>query len=222
MREARRPGEGLLLHHPDGQTFWYEPGALWLEFLVTGAEGAFSRFEILHEPSDLANWLPATRLAVGGDLEPGDIEITETEFAGAKRLRAALWRIAFHLTDGHDMEPGDLDAVNNAAAGQPVVPRIDRLGGGRRLATPVTGAQAIATIARDAVEMLSGPGATRVRRCSGQRCNLIFADTSRPGRRRWCSMERCGNRDKVRALRSRRRAQPAPGEGDTPSADLTR
>ncbi|MEE3918700.1 CGNR zinc finger domain-containing protein [Micromonospora sp. BRA006-A] len=32
-------------------------------------------------------------------------------------------------------------------------------------------------------------------------------DTSRPGQRRWCAMERCGNRQKARALRSRR----APG-----------
>uniref|UniRef100_UPI0028119726 CGNR zinc finger domain-containing protein n=1 Tax=Streptomyces sp. TaxID=1931 RepID=UPI0028119726 len=29
----------------------------------------------------------------------------------------------------------------------------------------------------------------------------------RPGRRRWCSMERCGNRHKVRAYRSRTRTE---------------
>ncbi|MEE1805114.1 CGNR zinc finger domain-containing protein, partial [Streptomyces sp. BE133] len=28
-------------------------------------------------------------------------------------------------------------------------------------------------------------------------------DTSRPGRRRWCAMERCGNLHKVRAHRAR-------------------
>ena len=77
------------------------------------------------------------------------------------------------------------------------------VGGLRSWATPVTGAQLLATIARDAIELFTGPYADRVRECAGDNCALIFVDTSRPGSRRWCSMERCGNRHKVRAHRSR-------------------
>ncbi|MFE7743242.1 CGNR zinc finger domain-containing protein [Nocardia sp. NPDC057455] len=32
-------------------------------------------------------------------------------------------------------------------------------------------------------------------------CGLLFVDASRPGRRRWCSMDRCGNLSKVRRYR---------------------
>ncbi|WIB37118.1 CGNR zinc finger domain-containing protein [Curtobacterium sp. MCJR17_043] len=32
----------------------------------------------------------------------------------------------------------------------------------------------------------------------------MFYDSSRGGTRRWCSMQRCGNRAKVRAHRARR------------------
>jgi len=39
--------------------------------------------------------------------------------------------------------------------------------------------------------------------CGADNCALIYLDTSRPGNRRWCSMERCGNRAKVRGHRSR-------------------
>jgi predicted RNA-binding Zn ribbon-like protein len=39
--------------------------------------------------------------------------------------------------------------------------------------------------------------------CGADNCYLIYLDTSRPGNRRWCSMERCGNRAKVRGHRSR-------------------
>jgi predicted RNA-binding Zn ribbon-like protein len=39
--------------------------------------------------------------------------------------------------------------------------------------------------------------------CEGDDCYLMFFDTSRPGNRRWCSMQRCGNRHKVGAYRSR-------------------
>lgn len=38
------------------------------------------------------------------------------------------------------------------------------------------------------------------------RCGWLFVDTSRGGRRRWCSMQTCGNREK--ALRHRVRADP--------------
>jgi predicted RNA-binding Zn ribbon-like protein len=36
----------------------------------------------------------------------------------------------------------------------------------------------------------------------------MFIDHSRPGRRRWCSMERCGNRAKTARYRQRRRRMP--------------
>ncbi|MDX3094269.1 CGNR zinc finger domain-containing protein [Streptomyces sp. ME19-03-3] len=70
---------------------------------------------------------------------------------------------------------------------------------------------------------LPRPQADRVRERSGHARRPFFVDTSRPGRRRWCSMEHCGNRHKVRAHRahrahrSRREAYEAP-EGQCPCA----
>ncbi|HEV8279312.1 MAG TPA: CGNR zinc finger domain-containing protein [Streptosporangiaceae bacterium] len=40
----------------------------------------------------------------------------------------------------------------------------------------------------------------RIRQCAGPACSLVFGNTSRPGRRRWRSMERCGNIGKQRHL----------------------
>jgi predicted RNA-binding Zn ribbon-like protein len=42
-----------------------------------------------------------------------------------------------------------------------------------------------------------------VGRCPGECCGWVFYDPE--GRRRWCIMEICGNRDKVRRFRERRR-----------------
>ncbi|HEY3015336.1 MAG TPA: CGNR zinc finger domain-containing protein, partial [Nocardioides sp.] len=64
---------------------------------------------------------------------------------------------------------------------------------------------ALATIARDAVDLFGSRAAARIRVCASHDCGLVFVDTSRPGARRWCSMERCGNRAKLHALRQRRR-----------------
>ncbi|NUP00309.1 MAG: CGNR zinc finger domain-containing protein, partial [Nonomuraea sp.] len=52
----------------------------------------------------------------------------------------------------------------------------------------------------------------RIRECAGDNCPLVFVDTSRPGARRWCAMERCGNRHKLRALRARQAGAGGPAE----------
>jgi predicted RNA-binding Zn ribbon-like protein len=56
----------------------------------------------------------------------------------------------------------------------------------------------LSTVARDAIDLFGGPRASRLKRCQGVNCAIPFVDTSRPGTRRWCSMERCGNRAKAR------------------------
>ena len=90
-------------------------------------------------------------------------------------------------------------ATINAAAAEP--PLIPQLGVG--WAPPVRASQALSTLARELIDLLSGPLAERFRECASDNCPLVFVDSSRPGSRRWCSMERCGNRNKIRAHRAR-------------------
>lgn len=45
----------------------------------------------------------------------------------------------------------------------------------------------------------------RIRKGANPQCGLTFVDTSRPGKRRWCSMDRCGNMMKLRTYRERHR-----------------
>ena len=54
-------------------------------------------------------------------------------------------------------------------------------------------------IARSAAELLSSDEVEQVRECPGDDgCGWLFIDTSRNHRRRWCSMDGCGNRAKAR------------------------
>jgi predicted RNA-binding Zn ribbon-like protein len=48
---------------------------------------------------------------------------------------------------------------------------------------------------------------THVKACEGPACTLMFADHTRGHARRWCSMSVCGNRAKVAAHRSRKKAR---------------
>jgi predicted RNA-binding Zn ribbon-like protein len=49
----------------------------------------------------------------------------------------------------------------------------------------------------------------RIRACAGHDCVLHFYDTSRAGRRMWCSMAGCGNRAKARRHYERARSRGA-------------
>lgn len=50
---------------------------------------------------------------------------------------------------------------------------------------------------------LVGERGERVRKCANPECVLWFDDVSKNGRRRWCSMETCGNRAKVNRYNQR-------------------
>lgn len=54
-------------------------------------------------------------------------------------------------------------------------------------------------VSRSAADLLTSEELARVGQCADDRgCGWLFIDTTRGGRRRWCSMESCGNRAKQR------------------------
>jgi predicted RNA-binding Zn ribbon-like protein len=46
----------------------------------------------------------------------------------------------------------------------------------------------------------------RLKMCQSPECGWIFFDRSKPANRRWCSSDKCGNREKTRSYRLRQRA----------------
>ncbi|WSJ86162.1 CGNR zinc finger domain-containing protein [Streptomyces sp. NBC_01304] len=197
LTPARDEPVGLVLTAREGRTFHFDPGALCLELLPTGGSERYPDFEVLSEPADLVRWAAGSRLAPG--LEPA---VDQRELAAAHALRAALWPLAVDRAHGRAPSPADLDVVNATAAEPPLAARI-AADGTRTWGPGATGTQLLSTVARDAVDLFTGPFAHRIRECEAHNCALVFVDTSRPGRRRWCSMERCGNRQKAKAHRAR-------------------
>jgi predicted RNA-binding Zn ribbon-like protein len=59
----------------------------------------------------------------------------------------------------------------------------------------------LAAIVWAAGSLLTSEQRSRVRACDGRGCGWLFLDHR--GRRRWCSMAACGNRDKVRRFAER-------------------
>lgn len=67
-------------------------------------------------------------------------------------------------------------------------------------------------IALSAAELLTSADVAALGECAGPECGWLFLDTSRNHRRRWCDMQDCGNRAKVRRFRThvREMSQPSP------------
>jgi predicted RNA-binding Zn ribbon-like protein len=63
---------------------------------------------------------------------------------------------------------------------------------------PGDSVQLLGPILFDAAELLTSGSFQKIRECRGGACGWLFLDRSQAGKRRWCSMGDCGNRDKVR------------------------
>jgi len=179
----------LELRHPDGQVFSFDPGSLALAFVVTGAPDDTEWFETIHDASDLCRWAASTLRA--------EVTASSSDVARAKRLRAGIWRAVEAAVHGRPPAQADRRIINRAAASTPMTRRLDR-GGAASWTRPLTTTALQSTIAGDAIDLLGGPRRSRLKLCAGPNCAIPFVDTSRPGSRRWCSMERCGNRAKAR------------------------
>lgn len=153
--------------------------------------------DLLAAPRDLSRWLVAAGLATG-PLETGEGDLT-----AARDLREALYRLARACILGEPFAAADRALVNKWAEEPPSAPQLGAQG---QIAWTGNGVRArLSIVARDGVELFGGQHSTRIRNCCREGCALLFVDTSRSGRRRWCSMSACGNKVKVSAFRQRQR-----------------
>lgn len=199
-RTEAQSGTGQWLE-TEGTRWWFDTSSLALDFAYTGpvSDGATaesSEAETLQNADSLTDWL-AQRLP--------SVPATDRDLQDALMLRGAITRLALAASADTAPDSHDIDLLNLYAATPDIPPR---LSGGTVQAgrtEPRTG-QALSTVARDAVALFSGETLGRIRECDAEDCSLIYLDTSRAGNRRWCSMQRCGNRHKVRAHRAREAA----------------
>jgi len=188
---------GEMMHPSNGVPWFFDAGSDSLEFAYSGDMGrGLDGWERLRTPDDLGAWLAARIDRVDG------AEVTDRDLADALLLRNALTGLYLAAASGTSLPADDVDTVNLYAATPDIPPA---LGGGKRQAGAgrIRVGQVLSTLARDSVQIFSLPDEHRVRPCDDTTCRMVFHDESRTNNRRWCSMEHCGNRAKVRAHRER-------------------
>jgi len=152
--------------------------------------------ELLNTPDDLVRWLEAAELGCVPDATGKQVETART-------LREAIYTLAGH-------QEGDANeartTLNRIAAGVPAVPVLQD---NARFSLAGDAEALLVTLAREAVHLLGGREASRIRQCQSPTCTIFFVDNSRKGDRRWCSMSACGNKAKVAEFRQRRNLDAA-------------
>lgn len=188
---------GQFVTASDGQSWHFDAGSIALDFAYTGAMGNNATGEQLHSPSDLMDWLRER-------FPEMDATATDRDLIDALALRQAIARSTMAISRGQRPVGDDVDVINLFAA-TPDIPPV--LAGGRRQAgrTHARVSQTLSVMAREVIALFAATRADRIRECAADDCQLVFYDESRSNNRRWCSMQRCGNRAKVRAHRARLR-----------------
>jgi predicted RNA-binding Zn ribbon-like protein len=172
-------------------------GRLCLDFAQTGDMGWGARYERLTSPSELGRWLALCRLHVA------IASVTAADVTQAIGLRRAIWRVAQAVLAGDKPQVVDVRRLNIEARQSGLVRELTTDGTSMRWYRPNVAA-ALATIAQDAVTLFGDPQQrARLRHCENSACRVVFFDDSRPGARRWCAPNRCG--DRIRAREYRRR-----------------
>ncbi|WP_410598994.1 CGNR zinc finger domain-containing protein [Amycolatopsis sp. lyj-90] len=160
--------------------------------------------DLLGSPALATDWL------VEHGLAPVDAGLQEMCAGLVRSLREQV-RVLLASKSCSDPAPQSaLNAVNDALSKAPTAEllRWDPVHGLHRIAPhPVTQIveHALATLAANAADLLTGPDAERIAACGSAPCTRFFL---RNGRRQWCSV-RCG--DRARAARAyARRSQHEP------------
>jgi predicted RNA-binding Zn ribbon-like protein len=178
--------------------FRFVAGNRALDLLSTLGDRHRRPIERLRHPADLDRWLRAAGLPASEAADPGDLE-------DARRLRETVNRLVRAALAGDAPTEDDRRTLNDRARRPALAPQLDP-GLGRTWVADRPVPAALATIAREAVELLTGPDRAAIRECAAAPdCALLYLDRSRAGRRRWCQMEICGSRAKMTSYRRRRR-----------------
>lgn len=170
--------------------------------------------ETICTPDDLVAWLTTAGLLPAGEASPAPAR--EELLDAARALREAIDAGVTAVTEGAPVPRAAVGAIDGALRRFVTPPALVVRDGVPVLAEAGRGADPVAAalgeMALDAARMLGTAERERVRVCASSTCSARFYDRSPAGRRRWCVMSACGNREKARRHRAARAVPRPPWE----------
>ncbi|MBA3994634.1 MAG: hypothetical protein C0469_14000 [Cyanobacteria bacterium DS2.3.42] len=160
------------------------------DFVNTEVITPQGRTDLLSSAELLSTWFERAGCARG-------VKCTELDLEVAKELRAAVRRAFDRMAETKPLQATDVELLNKRSN------ELTRVLSGTNNSYKFTyrletTADVLALIAQTCCELLASPRIDSLRKCASEKCILYFVDTSKNQHRQWCSMEICGNREKVR------------------------
>ena len=181
---------------------------LCLDFVNTIESPRAHPHDFLHSYLDLIRWgrhvgmlddAESSHLVREGARQPDE---AVRVFEQALALRLVLTRIFRAIAHGDTAEESDLQHVQMEYLSGLSAARLTPTADGYDWGWDADGLALnwpLWVVARSAVEVLTTDELARVKECPGaDDCGWLFYDTSKNNSRRWCSMEGCGSRVKMR------------------------
>ena len=188
-------------------------GALCLDFVNTINSRLDPEHDYLMQYSDVLGWanklniLPTTQTNQLQKRAKQNAEKAESALKAARTLRDLLYRLFSKAAKG--AEPAKKDMEIFVVFYGESVSRSELIKKGTHYRTTWKideGFDAVLLpIVHSAGELLQSEELAHVKECPG--CGWLFLDTSKNQSRRWCSMNTCGARDKMRRYHKRQRAR---------------
>ena len=188
--------------------------ALCLDFANTVNKRPNPDRDALASVEALSHWAEAAAPRLADEpLRDTPAPGSSAELAQARRLREAIYRVFSAVASGGEPRPADFAAIvtTYASALAAAQPRHDGSHFSLSWPPPYTLRQITWMIAASAAQLLLNGPLDRVGECPS--CHWLFLDTSRGGKRRWCSMAVCGARVKAQryyAANASDRRRPCP------------
>ncbi|HWH52787.1 MAG TPA: CGNR zinc finger domain-containing protein [Gemmatimonadaceae bacterium] len=187
---------------------------LWLDFV--NSEHGVRRFEALRDFETLVRWLE-TASVLDAERASGIRRRAQAQPAGAaaalvdaRRVRSGLRSLAERGPASERVRAEGLVEINRVLGRSAGTRRVELRGDGTFLRSFVPVGDAFAglviPIVESAADALILGELSRVRRCADPRCQRVFFDNTKNGRRRWCDMSTCGNRAKAARHREKLKA----------------
>ena len=181
------------------------------------------RIDELGDVGDLVAWAQQARLISAAEARAltragqRDGPLAARTLARARGLREALAALFTAASRRGRPPEGDLRRFNAFLAAALRSRRIEVRGAGYAWGTEAGAAAVVPRllwpIVLAAADLLVAPDSAHVRECAAAGCGWLFLDTSRSQRRRWCTMQSCGNRAKARRFYERERQSTTAARG---------
>ncbi|MCR6105542.1 CGNR zinc finger domain-containing protein [Salipaludibacillus agaradhaerens] len=183
-------------------------GTAWINLLNTTYISNKQKIDILADSSKTLQWLEANDLLRDSDaLALENKELLDSLIKELQSFRNFSKIIMSDLEQHGKLTPNTtnelIKLVEQVKVNLTIVPNHDKL-----VLAPVgttTEDHVLFNIIDSIIHTLENTSVNRIRKCEHPECILYYVDTSKSGRRRWCSMELCGNRKKVAEFYARKK-----------------